>query len=838
MADFSVMLPDVQPSSTYAAHRAQSLMEESGAQAGKAARLEGEAKAGVIKFLGTTAVDAVKGAAEAKETSAIQGTLDKLEGSGKTAVAAQAKLDDLQSPRFAQGVATQLGMLADQSAGLEEPTLVKDYMADISRYADAQRAGIMNKTEVLTRIAATVKQYSAALPGWAADFRKEAAKLTGIDAVDSYQVHQALTTQSAKEKMDLHLQEAQLQLDKQIAEHTGVGITQITPSLRAYWQQHQQLKVAAENADNKAKWVSMGQKDADQAHQQIVSMQLASEIGNVGVQFQKLTDLNANPDKVLDAKGFGLQMSAQLSIAQDRMVKFINSRTIPQEGKLPMSEQEAQTRIKGVTDIFQTYQEGLKHIEGRSMFAALIQKSKDDVQQLTNNFKLANPYMTQLNEYGVNSKLFEAWVGLGSREEFEKRFGKNLADAMTGVMSYPQLHAGVMSNVMAGNPVDFNQLGRLDPNTKTAAAADLFHSPREWSKDPAPTDQKKQAYSNTMGAATQNFNPSAPQDLKAVYGVLADPNTKSFVPKLTPQQRFNAFGPVVAKVEAAVPQVGAALKAEVASFNDVSKNPQAEFSTLSVERNNLTGAFEVKSTPKADAPTFVKGHGTVMAGDAEARVFETPNSRASRQRAQGLANQLNTMLETYTLAARTIAPDLNTKLGDVQQRAMEGMQGGKLVALEPGVGRVFGASQDVPRNTGGQSPTAPHPDAVLAGIEAGEKSGDTAISHKGAAGRYQIMPETAKQYGLQITPSLDERLDVEKAGPAMVKYVHDLHKQFNGDIEKVAAAYNAGPGNVRKAEAKAAEMGMPEAWKAFLPQPDVTGPYIQRFKEGMNGVRG
>jgi hypothetical protein len=827
--DYSVAIPDANPSSEYAARSARVFTEEAGGAAAKATSTAAAGKSKLISFLGTAAVDAVKGKLESDEEKDIKSDLTKLEGPGNPA---QQNLRNFTD---------DLASFSDNPP--QDPTLVDQFIDHAKGYIEAQQQGVMSQSEVLTRVAATVKQYSAQAPGWASDFRKAAANLTGIDAVDTYQIHKALTTESDKAKQDAKIQEAQLQLDKNIAENMGVAINQVTPSIRSMWTQHQQLKLAADNADNQTKWQTLGQKGADQAHNQIVSMQLGSEVADIGANFAKLTALNSNPDKVVDAKAFGLQMAGQLQMAQDRMVKFINSRTIPQDGKLAMSEDEAAKRIKGVTDMFNTYQQGLQHIEGRNMFAALVQKSKDDVSALTDNFKLANPYMTMLNSYGVDSKLFEAWVGLGSKEEFEKRFGKNLSDAMQGVMNYPQLHAGTMSRIAAGQNVDMSQLGNLDPNLKAVVATDMFHSPMEWSKDPAPTDAKKSAYSNTMGAATQSFNPAAPQDLKAVYNVLADPNTKSFVPKLTQQQRANAFGPVVAKVEATVPQVGAALQASIAEFNSPANNASRQGQKIELTQNRLTGAFEVVQS-EADHPAGVRMAETGSGAVVGARVGRAPiaasaDAAAALKRAQGLANQLNTMLETYTLAARTVAPDLNTKLTDVQQRAADGIKTGKFVPLEPGVAKLFGGGQAVPRNTEEPGPGLDQAQ-VMQAIEAAEKSGDSDVSHKGAAGRYQIMPATAKELGLTVdsTNGVDERLDPAKAGPAAAGYLQKLHSQFGGDIEKAAAAYNAGPGNVRQAEQKAADLGIPDHWKAFLPKPKETVPYIERFKNAMNGVRG
>lgn len=71
-------------------------------------------------------------------------------------------------------------------------------------------------------------------------------------------------------------------------------------------------------------------------------------------------------------------------------------------------------------------------------------------------------------------------------------------------------------------------------------------------------------------------------------------------------------------------------------------------------------------------------------------------------------------------------------------------------------------------------------------------------SHRGAAGLWQFMPATAKVFGLKITSSIDERLDVEKSTVAACKYLKVLYRDF-GNWTLVAAAYNIGGGSLRKA---------------------------------------
>ncbi len=68
-----------------------------------------------------------------------------------------------------------------------------------------------------------------------------------------------------------------------------------------------------------------------------------------------------------------------------------------------------------------------------------------------------------------------------------------------------------------------------------------------------------------------------------------------------------------------------------------------------------------------------------------------------------------------------------------------------------------------------------------------------AVSPKGARGLMQLMPETAKEYG--VTDVHDARQNVEGG----VAYLSDLLQRYNGDLRLALAAYNAGPGAVQRA---------------------------------------
>ena len=101
-----------------------------------------------------------------------------------------------------------------------------------------------------------------------------------------------------------------------------------------------------------------------------------------------------------------------------------------------------------------------------------------------------------------------------------------------------------------------------------------------------------------------------------------------------------------------------------------------------------------------------------------------------------------------------------------------------------------------------------------------------ATSRVGAAGLWQFMYTTGKNYGLEVNSIIDERRDAYKSSDAAAHYLHDLYNVF-GDWHLAIAAYNCGPGNVNKAIARSG--GKHNFWQIYPYLPRETRGYVPAF---------
>lgn len=98
------------------------------------------------------------------------------------------------------------------------------------------------------------------------------------------------------------------------------------------------------------------------------------------------------------------------------------------------------------------------------------------------------------------------------------------------------------------------------------------------------------------------------------------------------------------------------------------------------------------------------------------------------------------------------------------------------------------------------------------------------VSSAGAAGPWQLMPDTAARFSVPMTTSFDGRYSLPLATEAALSYLGWLYQFFGQDWLLALAAYNAGEGRVLKAVLSA---GTRNLWELSLPTE--TRLYVARF---------
>lgn len=161
-----------------------------------------------------------------------------------------------------------------------------------------------------------------------------------------------------------------------------------------------------------------------------------------------------------------------------------------------------------------------------------------------------------------------------------------------------------------------------------------------------------------------------------------------------------------------------------------------------------------------------------------------------------IQQEVRTLMRAFGAEAYSIPPEFIDEVNSFIERYQ--------TSDRPHVERVMGSSHaDLERmRTIFEEEKLPPDLSYMALVESAFLAGS--YSRAGAAGPWQFRAATARAYGLTVTKEVDERYDVEKSTRAAAVYIRRLILDFGSgsSVMLALAAYNVGPGKVRRAVRK------------------------------------
>lgn len=843
---FSVQLEDIPAPVGYG--EAASLAKQSQLTRGAADAAAIRRNTNTMKTVFDTGEAAVVGYAEADIEKQTKEALDRYEDN-------PAIVKSREAHEAVQGLETRLGMDAADTGGIDSDPAIAELRKEARRYQQAHAQGLLTRDEVLTRTSAAVKKWSARLPGLQSEFRKTAANLTGISNVDIYQINQALTTQSAREKAAAAAQASELRYIEDVAKFHGKPPSMVTPQDQERFYMFTQAKSAREALENENKTIAANDEQKGRRVDQQIQLVNSQNLLRVSSLMNDWNQANLDPSLHKRRDQLTVQIQAELGQMKSDAIRYV------QKAGVDMGI-NVKDRVKEVTDLYDNYLNMTKNQQGFDALKMLIGRKEDGVKEIEANITLANPFMRQLQRYDFADDMLLGYMTQG-KGWVEKKFGAAAAAAAEQAFKNPNelvpLHTRSFSLEAIekhGSPDLRGEAGVAHtPAQKLTVYNQGLGMLRGVSEALTPTDNQKLGGAAGAALVLKNFSGTEtnPDVIRNTINAMESPRVIAFLDQMPEPVKVELARVVHENHSVAASDHYTKAVAALQKLNTDPSNRNIEAGRKAVIGQAPNGSLSVQwvQGPRPAAPVTETAGGAALTfrrfgitRDVEQSLTGANSIEAYRD-AQKAVEKLNINLKMLGIGNKLRGEGAEHSAMGLGVRVMEAHQQGQpnLPPLSAFEEKLMEGEQARRREATKDRPLASEEGRATL-LRRAEKSEDEegkpieaglGFSPSGKhLGPYQLSNDVVDEMlGKRATKDWTQddynkfKLDEPQARKVAVAYLDKQANRFGGDYQKAAAAYNWGATNVQRAIEWAKKNNAD--WRDFPDLPKETAEYILHF---------
>jgi hypothetical protein len=721
----------------------------------------GAAVGGAIGFAGDQGLKAWKGSLLAGEdtkiNAAIQDATGKLLAVPGNAAAAQGAINS-----------------GDQSHPAGQ------FKSDTDRLYAAYQQGVIDKSSFQLRLDAIVKQYSDKMPGWASDFRRNAAEKVGMSGIEHMFSANAQRNEQAKADWEFSMQ-----TDHAIMSQNGINTRdEITDQMRNAYKSHQVATASMETLNAKRSAQVMQDADNERLAAKQYGMMQATTMTGVLNDWEKFQAANKDADfsSQVVSQRWSRELGDTLQKREIEGMAQIDKWT--QDQVNPITFETAKKLKDDLHTSLSNVRSNLQSAEGQNAVTLAIKNAQGKADLLQSNMKITNADLEFVKTSGMMPQMATDYMRLkgpdGNDQAFLKLYGnwgKSYIDAKN---KDPELYTNLNLSTYKGE-TDLKTADKLHPGMGNVIIGEDNMQLRGYRGNGRLNDQQladaekrvtRWADNAALSGATGQANMDAVVNSGALDTVLAQlPAAKQ--------------GPLASVVRDVAGKAFDVSSARIGAIAQAGKEPMTvdnngRIVTTSRDPNVVSAVKDYNNhmTTIQTASQYTGELGALSVGDTKEGWRNTTLDI--------LGGKPHTGPGPTTPASIEVAAKKGTEPKTTTQ--------GGMAAVAPKVTAQAGTPEfktQVSALAEHEAAQAGLPKGLATKMIAAESSfKPDATSPVGAGGLTQLMPGTAKEMG--VTDVNDVHQNV-KGG---VGYLAQQIKAHGNSVWKGLVAYNWGPGNL------------------------------------------